>query len=415
MYWLYSGGLTPIAELDSADNVIKRFAAGYIIKADTFYRVVTDHLGSVRMIVNTVTGAVVQKIDYDEYGNVIYVQNENQFFDLTYAGGLYDSETGLVRFGARDYDPSTGRWTCKDPIWFGGGVSNIYEYCLNDPVNRIDLIGLQVIQGSSGVGGSYALFGGVHGEFNVGFSIDIFDVLNSKIFFQSQQSLLMGGIAEGFYGVVGGFGYSSNQLPNGFSSQTIIHSEANLGVEGIIGGSLDIPFNIDPCDKKIDVNGAGLNFNLKGRVGGGGAGYLGGGIGVNEYYTFPSLREILNYGKNIWENIKRTLRWFHMFSNINYIRQNKLFVIPHLLSGIVFINIMILLPLPKVLCFIIYLVYAIYFYLKNVSIAEKNKLEKRQIDRIVIFYPFLLFVLYGCFLIIFYAITGFNPYVKFIK
>jgi hypothetical protein len=42
-----------------------------------------------------------------------------------------------VRFGARDYDPSVGRWTTKDPIRFGGGM-NLYGYVLEDPVNHTD-------------------------------------------------------------------------------------------------------------------------------------------------------------------------------------------------------------------------------------------------------------------------------------
>ena len=32
-----------------------------------------------------------------------------------FAGGIYDSDTGPVRFGARDYDAYTGRWNAKDP------------------------------------------------------------------------------------------------------------------------------------------------------------------------------------------------------------------------------------------------------------------------------------------------------------
>jgi RHS repeat-associated protein len=54
-----------------------------------------------------------------------------------FAGGLYDKDTGLVRFGARDCDASVGRWTSKDPIRFDGGL-NLYRYVLNDPINRID-------------------------------------------------------------------------------------------------------------------------------------------------------------------------------------------------------------------------------------------------------------------------------------
>jgi RHS repeat-associated protein len=31
-----------------------------------------------------------------------------------FAGGLQDKDTGLVRFGYRDYDPDVGRWTAKE-------------------------------------------------------------------------------------------------------------------------------------------------------------------------------------------------------------------------------------------------------------------------------------------------------------
>jgi RHS repeat-associated protein len=77
--------------------------------------------------------------DYDEFGNVTRDTTPG-FQPFGFAGGLYDPDTSLVRFGARDYDASIGRWVAKDPIGFGGGV-NLYAYCYGDPVNKVDLAG----------------------------------------------------------------------------------------------------------------------------------------------------------------------------------------------------------------------------------------------------------------------------------
>lgn len=54
---------------------------------------------------------------------------------------MYDIDTRLVRFGFRDYDGETGRWTCKDPIGFEAGDTNLFGYCANDPINLIDPLG----------------------------------------------------------------------------------------------------------------------------------------------------------------------------------------------------------------------------------------------------------------------------------
>jgi RHS repeat-associated protein len=55
---------------------------------------------------------------------------------------LYDVQTKLTKFGARDYDAETGRWTTKDPIGFAGGDTNLFGYVGNNPVNWIDPHGL---------------------------------------------------------------------------------------------------------------------------------------------------------------------------------------------------------------------------------------------------------------------------------
>jgi RHS repeat-associated protein len=88
------------------------------------------------MVVDNNSGAILQQLDYDPSGQVIVDTNPG-FQPFGYAGGLYDRDTGLVRFGRRDYDPAVGRWTSKDPIGFAGGL-NLYGYVVQDPVNGID-------------------------------------------------------------------------------------------------------------------------------------------------------------------------------------------------------------------------------------------------------------------------------------
>jgi RHS repeat-associated protein len=91
-------------------------------------------------VINSVTSAIVQRIDYDAFGNVT-LDTSPGFQPFGFAGGLYDPDTGLVRFAARDYDPRIGQWTAKDPSGFAGRDANLYRYANNDPVNLVDRTG----------------------------------------------------------------------------------------------------------------------------------------------------------------------------------------------------------------------------------------------------------------------------------
>jgi len=143
---VYLGALTPIAETNAQGEITRHFAyAGeghtpslMVEQGEFTYRIITDHLGSPRYVVRVdeveVGGAIAQCLEYDPWGKVLDYSHAG-FQPFGFAGGLYDHVTGLVRFGARDYDPETGRWMAKDPILFGGGDVNLYGYVMGDPVN----------------------------------------------------------------------------------------------------------------------------------------------------------------------------------------------------------------------------------------------------------------------------------------
>jgi RHS repeat-associated protein len=162
---LYQSQLKPLAELDGAGRVVSLFVYAtrinvpdYMVRGGVIYRFVADHLGSPRLVVNAATGAVAQRMDYDEWGNVIADTNPG-FQPFGFGGGLYDRHTGLVRLGKRDYDANLGRWTTKDPMLFRGGDSNLYAYANGDPINRIDPFGHMGLVGAA----AGALVGAVGG------------------------------------------------------------------------------------------------------------------------------------------------------------------------------------------------------------------------------------------------------------
>nr|WP_319541356.1 RHS repeat-associated core domain-containing protein [uncultured Pseudodesulfovibrio sp.] len=85
---------------------------------------------------------MIQEILYDPFGGIIEDTNPGLRIPVGYAGGLHDRDLNFVRFGWRDYDVNTSRWTAPDPLGDKGGDSDWYGYCLDDPVNAVDPLGL---------------------------------------------------------------------------------------------------------------------------------------------------------------------------------------------------------------------------------------------------------------------------------
>src|SRR6056297_3250594 len=105
--YAYKDGLNPIAVLAADGQVLQRFVYGsrayipdYMIIDEGVFAFVTDHLGSVRQVVDVDTGGEVQRLRYDAFDQVLE-DSDPGLQPFGFAGGFYDPDTALVRFGAR--------------------------------------------------------------------------------------------------------------------------------------------------------------------------------------------------------------------------------------------------------------------------------------------------------------------------
>jgi len=135
-----------VAELDGAGNLVSEFIYGtksnvpdLVVRGGVAYRVVSDQLGSPVLAVNAANSSDVQfQASYAAFGERTLIAGADDWMPFGFAGGIYDPDARLTRFGKREYHSQLGRWTTKDPVRFRGGQVNIYAYVDNDPVNRVD-------------------------------------------------------------------------------------------------------------------------------------------------------------------------------------------------------------------------------------------------------------------------------------
>jgi RHS repeat-associated protein len=156
--WIYRSSLKPAAELDGAGNLLVEFVYGskntvpdYVRRGGNIYRIISDQLGSPRLAVNVANLSDVPfTATYTSFGQM--TGSALDWLVFGFAGGSYDFESGLVRFGARDYDPQIGRWLSRDPKRFDATGANLFGYTMDDPINHVDPLGEDACSWILGIG-----------------------------------------------------------------------------------------------------------------------------------------------------------------------------------------------------------------------------------------------------------------------
>ncbi len=255
--FIYQSQTQVAAETDGNGVVVKRFVYGqkpnvpdYMITKDGTFRLITDQVGTLRMIVDVSNGKIVDESISTAFGEIT-LDLKRFSIPFGFAGGLYDRDTGLVHFGAREYDPQVGRWISKDPIEFKGGDTNLYGYLLNDPVNLIDPSGLVgiVVNGGHATGASSSP--GTCGDGNS-------NEAGGGIYLGTENGSLVGGATT-----TAGVGHSSTGIAAGVGvGVTIVFGNMSSTVgpgvnQNIVVGPASMTFSYDSSGKLVSI-GVGL-------------------------------------------------------------------------------------------------------------------------------------------------------------
>src|SRR5690348_3049816 len=151
-----SDGDREVLEYDGTGTVLRRYTHGRgidevlnLVNADGSRAIlVPDIQGSLIASVDSSTGTITRQ------GVQAYGESADASGSFRYTGRRIDAETlGLYYYRARMYSPGLGRFMQPDPIGYAGGV-NLYAYVRNDPLNRLDPIGLSSGENGSGAVGS---------------------------------------------------------------------------------------------------------------------------------------------------------------------------------------------------------------------------------------------------------------------
>jgi RHS repeat-associated protein len=120
------GGLLAISHLPSS----RTYFTGY------------DGNGNVTVLVDGVSGLTEGNFEYAPFGELIRASGTAvAVCPWRFSTKYEDAETGMLYYGYRFYNPSTGRWLSRDPINEYGGL-NLFAFVQNNGLFWIDYLGL---------------------------------------------------------------------------------------------------------------------------------------------------------------------------------------------------------------------------------------------------------------------------------
>ena len=215
------------------DESGRPFALKYSTNGTSFttYYYVLNLQGDVVGLINS-SGSYVAKYTYDAWGNLLSVTNASGTAitssthianrnPLRYRGYYYDTETGFYYIKSRYYDPAQHRYLNADTVFdydVGFPGYNLYAYCGNSPVFRIDVNGrdsepaddhVQILTNSTLGGGNGGFSGGPGGPSPAG-NTATEDLQDMEDFIQAKNAQSSNSTADVYTAPPGGGGVSSS-------------------------------------------------------------------------------------------------------------------------------------------------------------------------------------------------------------
>lgn len=155
----YYDGWNCIAELDTGNTVVQSYSwgpdlsgmrqgaggvGGLVMERDSAgvrYFPAYDGSGNVVGLVKASDGTISASYEFDPFGQTIRMTGTQGMGNpFRFSTKYTENSGGLLDYGYRHYNPSSGRWVNRDPIEEFGGL-HLYGFAFNQPQNLFDLDG----------------------------------------------------------------------------------------------------------------------------------------------------------------------------------------------------------------------------------------------------------------------------------